>query len=252
MKKLVICITLALMLAMSAIAPSQAKAADGWAVDFDLTVNSKYVWRGMLLVDDMVLQPSVNVSKGGFTFNWWGNFEPTDENDHQKQFTEMDLTAEYAFSLGDFTIPVGVIYYAFPNTEFNATTEIYAGVSYDWIITPSLTVYHDIQEAHGIYALLTADYSYELPTIAEKVGWGIDLGVGIGYASSDYNASYYNVDSGGWTDWYATLAVPFSFMDGTIAVTPHVTYTALVDSDIKNTTEDDTNTYFGVSFTLSF
>ncbi len=252
MKKLVVSILLALMVAVGVAAPGQALAGDGWAVDFDATMNSKYVWRGMLITDDWVIQPSVNVAKGGFSFNWWGNFEPTDETGHQKQFTEMDLTAQYAFSVDKFSIPVGVIHYAFPNTDANATTELFAGVSYDWIITPSITVYHDIQEAHGIYVQGAASYSLDLPSPAKGVSWGLDLGAGIGYATSDYNSFYFGVDQGAWTDWYASLAVPFSFMDGRLSVSPHVTYTSLVDSQIKDTTENDSNTYFGVSVTLSF
>ena len=105
-----------------------------------------------------MLQPSANISKGGFTFNVWGNYELTDVNDYgpphgdgKNKFTEIDLTAEYAFSWENFSFPVGIIHYLFPNTSAEATTEIYAGASYDWVVTPSLTVYQDIDEAHGQY-----------------------------------------------------------------------------------------------------
>jgi uncharacterized protein (TIGR02001 family) len=253
MKKLVLSLLAAVMLVMPLAGAGAAKAADGWAADFDFTFNSKYVWRGMLLVDDWVIQPSANLSKGGFTFNVWGNFEPTDETGHEKQFTEVDLTAEYAFGLGDFTIPVGVIHYMFPNTGFDATTELYAGVAYDWIISPSLTIYHDVdQVAGGSYVLLAAGYSYAFPEMAQGVAVGLDVGAGVAYASEEYLEGYYGVDEAGWSDWSASLALPVSVMEGRLTFTPAVTYTALIKDELQDTTEDDTNAYFGLSVTLSF
>jgi len=252
MRKLVVTLVAVMALVGAvAMAPAPAKA-EGWAVDFDSTFNSKYVWRGALLVDDWVIQPSVNVAKGGFSFNVWGNYEPTDETGHQKQFTEIDLTAEYAFALGDFSIPVGVIHYMFPNTEYKATTEIYTGVSYDWIISPSATIYADMDQASGgLYLLLEASYSHELP-VSKEVGVSVDLGAGVAYANEDYLDFYYGVDDSGWSDAYVSLAVPISVMDGKITFTPAVTYTALIDSDLKDSVEDDSNTYFGLSVTFSF
>ena len=252
-KKLVISllVVLSLMIPMLG-SPGKALAITPTA-DFDVTFNSKYVWRGQLLVDDWVAQPSVNVGVGGFTFNVWGNYELTDENENEKKFTEIDLTLDYTFNLGKFSIPVGVIHYLFPNTDANATTEVYAGVAYDWIVSPSLTIYHDLdQAAGGSYINLAASYSYSIPGLPKSMSMGIDLGAGISYATEDYNKAYFGVDEAAWTDWYASLGIPIGFHDGMFTITPAVTYTALVDSEIKDTTEDDSNTFFGVSFSASF
>jgi hypothetical protein len=253
MKKLVVSLLAALFFMVPMLGTPGKALAITPKVDFDLTLNSKYVWRGMLLVDDWVAQPSVNVGVGNFALNVWGNYELTDETDHEKKFTEIDLTASYTFELGKFSIPVGVIHYLFPNTEFNATTEVFAGVSYDWIISPSVTIYHDLdQAAGGNYVNLAASYSYSIPSLPKGMSMSLDLGAGVSYATSDYNNFYYGVDEGAWTDWSAKLAVPIGFKDGLFTVTPAVTYTALLDSKIKDTTENDSNTFFGVSFTLSF
>ncbi len=253
MKKLVVSLLVALALMVPMLgAPGKALAITP-KVDFDVTFNSKYVWRGMLLVDDWVAQPSVNVGVGNFALNVWGNYELTDETGHDKKFTEIDLTASYTFELGKFSIPVGVIHYVFPNTEFNATTEVFAGVSYDWIVSPSVTIYHDLdQAAGGNYVNLAASYSYSIPGLPKDMSMSLDLGAGVSYATSDYNNFYYGVDEAAWTDWSAKLALPIGFMDGMFTVTPGVSYTALVDSKIKDTTENDSNTFFGVSLTMSF
>lgn len=258
-KGLIIIFSLLVLLPITLSFHGPAYADDsGWAVDFDLTYNSKYVWRGILFVDDPVLQPSVNVSKGGFTFNVWGNYELTDVNDYgapygdgKNKFTEIDLTAEYAFSWGDFSFPVGIIHYLFPNTPAAATTEIYAGASYDWVVSPGLTVYQDIDEAHGQYVLASASYSLGLPAIAKDVTWSADLSAQAGWGSSEHNKFYFGVDDAAFTDCAASLAFPVA-INKYLTVAPAVTYTALLDSKIKDTKEKDSNTFYGVSVTLSF
>ncbi len=253
MKKLVVSFLVALSLMVPMLgSPSKALAVTP-TVDFDLTFNSKYVWRGMLLVDDWVAQPSVNVGIGNFSFNVWGNYELTDETGHDKKFTEIDLTLDYTFELGKFSIPVGLIHYMFPSTEFDPTTELYAGVSYDWIVSPSMTIYQDMDAAAGgTYINFAAGYSYAVPSLPKGMSMSIDLGAGVSYATGDYNDFYYGVDESAWTDWSASLGIPIGFKDGMFTITPAVTYTAGVDSKIKDTTEDDSNTFFGVSFTMSF
>ena len=254
----ILALTLILAFSLGVFGPARAEEKTKWKADFDLTFNTKYVWRGILLVDDPVLQPSANFNYGGFTFNVWGNFETTDVNDYgephgsgKNKFTEIDLTAEYAFTLGDFSIPVGVIHYLFPNTGVDATTELYAGVSYDWIVSPSLTFYQDVDEAHGQYILAGLDFSHDFPAFNKLVSAGIGLSAGVAYASSDYNEFYFGVDEAAFSDWNIGLTLPVA-IGKYLTVTPAVTYTALIDSKLKDTTENDSNTYFGVSFTVSF
>jgi len=254
MRKLVAILTLAMTVALggAGVFAAPAQAADGWEVDFDFTFASKYIWRGINFVDDWVLQPSVNVAKYGFTFNVWGNMNLTDVNDLERKFDELDLTAEYAFALGDFTIPVGVIHYVFPNTDFDATTEVYTGVSYDWIVTPSILVYYDVDLINGLYVKGDLSSGYEFPKFSDMITMAIEGSVGIAWGSDDYVKGYFGLeDSQAFTDWYATVSLPVGIGEY-FTVTPFCTYTALVDSDIADTTEDDSNWYGGVSIGVSF
>jgi len=41
---------------------------------------NKYIWRGFLLDDDPVFQPSFTVSATGFAVSGWGNFDLDDED----------------------------------------------------------------------------------------------------------------------------------------------------------------------------
>ncbi len=251
MKKLIVTLMTLVLVLVLGWAPARAAEAK-WEVEAELAFNSKYVWRGMNLVDDWVIQPSLTISRGGFSANFWANYEPTDETGHQHKMTEVDLTAQYTFEIGDFSIPLGLIHYLFPNTTAPATTEVFAGVSYDWLVTPSLTIYHDLDQAHGQYLSLGLDYAYQIPLGLKQATLGLEMGAGVGYASSDYNRFYYGVDEAAWSDWYASLALPLGLLGDKLTLTPRVTYTALIDDELKATTTKDSNTFFGLSVSYAF
>ncbi|MEW5913503.1 MAG: TorF family putative porin [Thermodesulfobacteriota bacterium] len=257
MRKLVITLVLALSLALPAglLAASPAQAKIEVKADMGVAFNSKYVWRGIVVVDDWVAQPSVTVSVGDFAFNVWADYMLTDQNNRKNEIDEIDLTASYAFSFGKFKVPVGVIRYTFPHSAAPDTTELFAGVSYDWIVTPSVTVYWDIDEAHGVYILGSLGYSLDLPAPSKEVSWKLALAASIGYGTSDNNSFYYaGTDKSGFTDYSFIVSLPVSFAKY-FTITPQVVFTGLVDSDIKDNmkaTQDENNVYFGVVFSASF
>ncbi len=257
MKKLAITLILAICLALpmglAYATPAQAKLTP--TVDFSVAFNSKYVWRGIVVVDDWVAQPSVTASVGGFSFNVWADYMLTDQNDRKNEIDEVDLTASYTFELGKFSIPVGVIRYTFPHSGASDTTEFYAGVSYNWIVTPSITIYKDVQESNGFYILGSLGYSLDLPKLNDLIGWSLSVGAGIGYGSDDNNNFYYNgTDKSGFTDYSAFISLPFTIGEY-VTLTPQVVFTGLVDSDIKDNMEpvqDENNIYFGLVVAASF
>jgi uncharacterized protein (TIGR02001 family) len=250
MKKLVICLTVLATLALGASA-ALAEEKDGWKVDAAAAYSSKYIWRGIMQVDDPVLQPSLNLNKGGFTFNVWGSYDLTNKNNHKNNFTEIDLTAEYAFSFGDLSLPVGIINYQFPNTRFNSTSEIYAGASYNWIITPTLKVYQDIDEAHGEYVNLALAYTYDLPAPAADVTWGLALGLAGGWASKDNNKFYWGIDEDMFTDALGTIGLPIKIKEF-VTITPAYNHVWLLDSKVKEVAGYDDKGYFGVTVSFAF
>ncbi len=253
MKKLIAIMVLTLGLAIPLVAgPAQAGDDKGWAVDFSAAYMSKYIWRGIMQVDDPTLQPSLNIAKNGFTFNVWGNYDLTDKNNRKNKFSEIDLTAEYAFSLGDFSIPVGVIHYEFPNTSYEPTTELYAGVSYSWIITPSVKVFKDVDESHGIYVLGSLAYALDLPSPTKEVSWGIAASISGAWADKDNNKFYWGgTDEDAFTDSLLTIGVPIKILDW-INIVPAFNQVWLLDSKIKDAAGYDSKSYFGVTLTLNF
>ncbi len=260
MKKLVYTLALALgLLTQMALIPGPALADEAasadkppqWKVDASAAFVSKYIWRGIMQINDPALQPSMNINKGGFTFNVWGSYDLTDKNNHKNKFTEIDLTAEYAFSFGDFSLPVGVINYQFPNTTFKSTTELYAGVTYNWLITPTLKVYQDVEQAHGQYVNLSLAYAYDLPGVVKDVTWQLAASLAGGWSSKDDNKYYWGVDSDAFSDSQLTIGLPIKIKD-TVTITPSFNQVWLLDSKIKDAAGYDSKNYYGLTLSVSF
>jgi uncharacterized protein (TIGR02001 family) len=248
-------LTLSLVLPAGLLAASPAQAKIDVKADLGVAFNSKYVWRGIVVVDDWVAQPSVTLSVGDFSFNVWADYMLTDQNNRKNEIDEVDLTASYGFTFGKFKVPVGVIRYTFPHSAAPDTTELFTGVSYDWIVTPSVLVYWDIDEAHGVYVLGSLAYSLDLPALSKEFAWKLAVGASLGYGTSDNNKFYYaGTDKSGFTDYAAYVSLPVS-IGKYFTITPQVVFTGLVDSDIKDNmkaTQDENNIYFGVVFSASF
>ena len=97
-----------------------ATTADAATATAALDVNSAYVWRGLTFNNGLVVQPSITAaSDNGFSVNVWGNYDidDYDGNVDEYHFSEVDLTASYAFKLGAVDMTVGAIAYTFPTTQ---------------------------------------------------------------------------------------------------------------------------------------
>src|SRR5690606_16941786 len=67
--------------------------------DFELGAYSKYVWRGINVVDDFVLQPSLTFSHGPWSVNFWGNYETTGVNTYYGNSTGKNRVTEWDSTL---------------------------------------------------------------------------------------------------------------------------------------------------------
>jgi hypothetical protein len=68
-------------------------------INAGLGLHSKYVWRGMVVTPDMVLQPEVTLGLLGFTAGFWGNIDTNDVNGQDSEFNEIDWTLGYELGL---------------------------------------------------------------------------------------------------------------------------------------------------------
>jgi uncharacterized protein (TIGR02001 family) len=124
----------------------------------DLTVVSRYVWRGFDCIanDRPAIQPSITLDfgKSGVWFNVWSAFALADTD-----FVELDLVVGYDKALSeDWMLSAGAGYFTFPSIsgfpDKNSTTpEVYAGVTLTLFpLSPNLALYYDFNMGDGLYA----------------------------------------------------------------------------------------------------
>jgi hypothetical protein len=165
--------------APAAAAPA-APAATGTA---SVSFLNGYVFRGYQLgKDSVVAQPSLSASYQGFSASFWGNID-SDEKATQNfapnapgrsSFDETDLTLSYTYTAGKWGLTGGWIYYG--DRYSPETQELFASVSYDFYLKPTLAVYRDIMAYPGWYMNLSIGHSYK---IYQEVT--LDLGASAGY-----------------------------------------------------------------------
>ena len=149
---------------------------------------------------------------------------------------------------------VGVIYYDFPGTATKDTTEVYWGLNFDLPLNPSITVYHDVDEAEGSYVSLAFGHSFErIAELGPDIPVAMELGASLGWGSGSYNKYYWGTEQSKFQDLAFSVAFPFEFSGGTLS--PSLNYVMLVSDDIRDTDIYGTASDFffaGISISKSF
>ena len=216
-------------------------------VSVETALMNKYIWRGIVVTGEPVIQPSVTTGFGGLSFNVWGNIDLSDGENYDLDLNEVDYTLDYSAELGVVGLSAGAIYYSFPNTGVDGTTELYAGLSISSVLNPSITLYRDVQEAEGTYVSLGIAPSIPL----EACNSSLDLSFSLGIGSDKHNSFYYGAAGSAVSDFMLGLSMPFS-LSGNTSLTPSIAFVNLVDSDIRDAQASDGNVLVGLSFSTSF
>jgi hypothetical protein len=141
--------------------------------DFTVSALNHYVWRGYELSrDSVVIQPSMTVGYKGFSVNLWGNqdtapYSPVSGTSYTGSWNETDLTVSYTKTLGFFNVGGGYVYYGLASmnkdaADRNDSQEIFATVSLNTLLTPTLTAYKEIDHYRNWYFLLGVSHVVEM------------------------------------------------------------------------------------------
>ncbi len=245
------------------VSPESAKAAvagEKPTGDFTVAAMSQYIWRGYELSrNSIVVQPSATIGYKGFSVNIWGNldtrpyFSGTGDTSYASTWNETDLTLSYTKNLGLFNIGAGYIYYGLAalnkDTPDRADAqEIFATVSLNTILSPTLTVYKEIDHYRNWYFLfgvshafefnkmvslkLAASASYLLGTYADATLFNAGAGYG-GYPKFDGNCQATNDKFSNFHDGNVTVSLPIK-ATGYITITPTISYVFPLSDDAKN------------------
>jgi len=140
--------------------------------DFTVTAMSQYFWRGYELSrNSIVIQPSMTLGYKGFSANIWGNLDTKPYSpaaaSYSGTWNETDLTLSYSKTLGLFNVGGGYIYYSLASLNKDAadrddSQELFATVSLNILLSPTLTLYKEIDHYRNWYFLLGVSHVFEL------------------------------------------------------------------------------------------
>lgn len=236
-------------------------AADATAA---IDVNSAYVWRGQTFNDGMVIQPSIDVAaKNGLGINVWGNYDIDDYDGalDKNEFSEIDLTVSYGFSLSKLDIGIGAIEYLFPATDPDgdgfgsgptATTELYLSLGMPIVggLSVGLVGYYDIDLYDEFtYATLSLSYAHNFTD-----EFSLEAGASMGYAGKEF-AQAAGGEDGGLYDYTLSVSLGYTITDAW-SVAANFTYVDALDDDNLKDVKDgglkDSDAVYGISVAYAF
>ncbi len=259
MKKRMLLLSAVLLVTLVSVSQGQETKKGKQEIDFEVTADffSKYIWRGQNFNDDPVFQSGFSASYRGLTVVIWGSLETTNINGNRGDFSELDYSIDYSGALPSFegvNYSIGAGYYNFPGTKVKDTTEVYAGLSFDLPLRPSVTFYHDVDEAEGTYISFAVGHSIEkIAELGPDMPVGMDIGASLGWGSASYNKYYWGTDQSKLND--LTFSVAFPMEVAGLTVTPSLNYVTLLSDDIRDTDAYGTDSDFffaGVSLSKRF
>lgn len=250
-----------------------AVVVQSWAAqasEVSVEALSAYVWRGQVLNDETVLQPSLTVNlPRGLQVAVFGNMDQTDNRGTQGEFDEIDVQVSYALPLGEkspIQAVIGTVLYALtkegdfvdPATgvllkEDADTSELFVSLSAACPLQPTLCVNYDYDRADGAYVSLGVSHEVKA---TEKLS--LKAMASVGAADSKLNRYYFGLDDDTMDDANVGLSATLSVNEA-VSLGARVAYTWLLDGDLEDAADanpgyfnDGPIVYGGVSATWAF
>ncbi len=221
----------------------QAPAEDpAFALDIGAGYNTKYIWRGLDLGNDMVeLSAEVTGAYAGLDLTAGAWYAHVSDQVSGAPKGELDLYFDASKDLGFATASVGYIFYHFANSSSAAedAQEIYFGLSKDIAgFSTSLKYFWDIETDNQGYSELAIEKEITIPMSS----YTVDAGVTVGYL----------VEEGALSHITGKVSKSFSLCSG-VTATPYVAYTVELDDLERNYGTSEQNEFFaGVALGYSF
>ncbi|RMD78246.1 MAG: hypothetical protein D6820_10295 [Lentisphaerae bacterium] len=240
----------------SVIRPQSASTSESrLSISAGADAYSKYVWRGQLLNDEEVFQPSLDIGLAGFNLNLWRSMDITDiheNNDERFRAQEMDYTLSYETALtSDLTVSGGMIFYNFPGTGVDGTQEIFASASWSTLVGDlGLSSFIDIDEAKAYYLTLSFGKEFEL-----RKDLSLSIGASLAWQDEDYNTFYFGYADSSLGDLTFSMSLDYGLSEK-VSVSLKGGYAIFPDSDLRRAAEmtygDNRNAYVGLGLSVSF
>ncbi len=233
-----------------------AGTADAADVTVGSDLASSYVWRGITLNKDAVVQPWVDIAHpSGVALNIWANFDLGDDDGtfEKREFSEVDFDVSYTHDFELASVTVGYIEYVYPNQIWSievvedeavveratADREAYVHVGGEPVpgLGVAVTVYQDLSNSEGTYAVLSGSYGHDVIE-----GFSLALNGSVAYTA---RGALNEPLKSGWHDYKVGVAADMAVMED-VAVHAFVNYVGTLDSDVLPSAAVREDVYGGI------
>lgn len=208
---------LALFLVTTAFAEEEEPV---WGGGVEADTNYRYLWRGLRLSDQPVIQPSGWLWWGDGTLSLWASIPtPGDET----AILELDPSVEWAFHAGDVNITPSVVGYVYPGDMGSSTAEgivtvdvpigplsLYTSHAFDFLLVPG-----------SWYGTVGLSVEQELPA-----NLTVDGKLELAAADAAFNGQSYVLNRSITTVDSLTMGVGVAWAYGAFYVRPHGEFSA--------------------------
>jgi hypothetical protein len=171
----------------------------GIEVSGDLAFNSIYMWRGIMLDGDAVVQPGFYVRSpeskyGRIKLGIWLNHDLV--NKDSLKSSETDYLFDYTYSFPSVALSTGFTYYDFPDAAPSDgaprgfSREVYGGITFTkLLLSPAIYYYYDFGKkedggGEGSYTVL--NLSHSIPFVMHKLNMSLDFSGHVGLNNKQY------------------------------------------------------------------
>jgi hypothetical protein len=215
--------------------------------DFNLSLYSQYIWRGLELSrDSFVMFPTMTIGYKGFAVNLWVDLDTnfgTGNEDRKFKLQETDVTVSYSNSYEPWKLnyTLGWILYDYQPVSGNAdgtitdtkNQELFVTLGVDTLLKPTFSVYNEIETGQAWYFSLALSHSF-----AVYKDWSLDVGGWVSYLINHSTADFSNFHDGNIS---AGLKIP---INNYLSIKPNLQYSFALSGEAAQRIRDNSEGLF--------
>ncbi len=222
----------------------EEETGSDWSFGASSGLSNKYIWRGIVYNNGLVVQPEVYVGYNDFSFSLWSNTTLYDVDGVTAH--EIDYTIDYSHSFTKFDVETYLSYYQYiqqvdaPNTaEWFLKGSLPFG---DFSVYSNITV--DVLEYAGASFLeLGLNYEKEL---TDKLA--LSAGCLTAFGSKKFNFNYLDIDKSAFNHVGGSIGLSYTLTEN-LSFEANYYQNIYVDSDIIQSVGSNSNAFeFKVSY----
>ncbi|QDG53726.1 hypothetical protein FIV42_24170 [Persicimonas caeni] len=221
--------------------PVEADEASSFGLGAELSLRSRYVWRGLPFGDGPVLQPAAWASLWSCEAIGWANM-PLPNAQQETDLDEVDLGAFCGVDVGVWSVSLGGWVYFFPGEDAPTTLEGEGVITaqFDWL---NVFTGHavDLRVTPGAYAGWVG-----VGGAWERGVWGVEGSLRTGWANAAFNEMNAGLAVGALDYVGAELAVPVALGVG-LTLRTHAGAVVLLPDSLRDALDETVVLDFGAT-----